>query len=136
MPEAQIIPNNDSMGSYRYVRNSFFTAGQDSYRKPPAQDPDMFERFENVMPPIDAVLRKRWGYALFNNTGLASRRMYVFQDDSPISRAIVVTSPTNIIALNEDGTTLNSDIFTPSVGAGDPRMVASECPMRVDRTRN
>ena len=125
MPEAQIIPNNDSMGSYRYVRNSFFTAGQDSYRKPPAQDPDMFERFENVMPPLDGVLKKRWGYSLFNNTALASRRMYVYQNDSPIARKIVVTSTTNIIALNEDGTTFNSGIFTPDGSAGEPRMVAS-----------
>lgn len=115
-----------SSGSYKYVRRSFYEAGQDSYSDPLAQNPDLFEALENVLSPVGTgVLNRRWGYDLFNNPAQTIRRLYEFQRDSDSSRRIVATNSGLVLAVNENGTTYAPAIFYPGATAGHPRMVSS-----------
>ena len=114
----------DKDGIFLYSRINFDGAGQDSYQTPPAQDEEMFELLENVLPPVRGDFQRRWGYRLFNNPSLTARRMYEFQDNAG-SRRIVLTNSAGIESLNEDGTAHNTGIFTPGGGARHPRMVMS-----------
>jgi hypothetical protein len=50
---------------YRFARKTWQTCGIDSYTAPPAQNPDMFEILNNILPPQTGVLRRRWGYRAF-----------------------------------------------------------------------
>ena len=114
-------------GKFQSRRHTFYGASQDSYTKPPAQNPDLFTALTNVLPPsIEGILKRRWGYQLWSSNTTKFRNLYEFQRDADLARRIVgaasdgtgASSVTNLVAaLNEDGTTYNSSIFVPSVGA-------------------
>lgn len=65
MADAQIIPLNIEEEIYRYTRTLWRSAGVDNFTAPPNQNPDSFLQLTNVRPPIDGVLRRRFGYATF-----------------------------------------------------------------------
>ncbi len=122
MPESNTQVNKD--GSFIYGRVSFDSASQDSAQSPPAQNEEMFELLENVLPPRNGDFQRRWGYELFNNPSLTARRMYEFQDDEG-TRAIVLSATTNVESLTEAGATHNTAIFTPTSPTRPPRMAMS-----------
>ena len=122
MAESNIDVTKD--GVFRYGRISFDQAGQDSDQSPPAQNEEMFELLENVMPPTDGDFQRRWGYELFNNPSLTARRMYEFQDEDQ-ARAVVLTATTGVESLTEAGAAHNTAIFTPTSPTRAPRMVMS-----------
>ena len=110
---------------FLYARKSFGNAGVDNYSEPPAQDPESFELLTNVMPVTTGGLTRRWGYALFNNPALLTRRMYEFQNDTTLARRIVVTSTAGVESVTEAGAAGNTGIFTPDASARSPRMLTS-----------
>ena len=67
MPEYQRQPQNLGQGYtmdnllYRYYRNQWLLAGTDNFTSPPAQNPDMFEKLINILPPAENVLLRRFG---------------------------------------------------------------------------
>lgn len=116
-------------------RNSFRDATQDSFTKPPAQNPDLFEALTNVLPPrVEGVLKRRWGYQLWSSATSKFRNAYEYQRDADLSRRIIGTAAdgtgvagvNNVVsALNEDGTVYNASIFVPSATAVSPKAVNS-----------
>lgn len=120
---------------FQLKRHSFRFASQDSFTQPPAQSPDLFTALTNVLPPsIEGVLKRRWGYQLWSSNTSKFRNLYSFQRDLDLVRRIVgaaadgtgTPSITNTVqALNEDGTTYNSSIFTPSLNASHVHYVNS-----------
>lgn len=118
-----IIPIDEKTGLFKYIREEFFGSGLDSWKKAPAQDEKMFSALTNVFPGFD-IMRRRPGYQLWNSPGFVSRRIAVYQSDANLARHIVFTSPSGIVAYNEDGTAHCNNIFTPS-GTNEPRMVNS-----------
>jgi hypothetical protein len=62
MAEARLIPFDDEIVMFRYVRDSWHVAGVDNFTQPPTQNPDLFEILTNVMPPVTGVFLRRWGY--------------------------------------------------------------------------
>src|SRR6266498_4384001 len=98
MPEANIIsvdaknPYNPTSGTYKYVRDSFWQAGQDSYTLPPAQDEDLYSQLINVQPVMKGTLDRRWGYQLFGynpNLDMNYMRMGGYRIDATNSRYLV-----------------------------------------------
>lgn len=65
MADSQIIPLDIEEGLYRYTRTLWRAAGVDNFTVPPNQNPDSFMQLTNIRPPIDGVLRRRFGYATF-----------------------------------------------------------------------
>ena len=51
---------------YRETRNSWMDVGLDNFTKPPAQNPDLFMVFTNILPPATKVLMRRYGYRTFS----------------------------------------------------------------------
>ena len=127
MPEWSTSPSEafQTAKTYKFFRRSFFEAGLADTNLPPAQDPDAFDVFENVLPIVDGVIKKRWGYALFHNPATTIRRMYEYQKDATLERRIILTSSSAVRSINEDGTSHNSAIFTPTLGAVHPRVLVS-----------
>lgn len=134
--EATNYPLEKDAGVLRRNRSQFFVAGQESSTKPPAQNTDMFELLQNILPPsVSGTLRRRWGYTQLNaSTAIAARRAYEYQKDSDGSRRLLATaadgtgsssSSNVIVAFNEDGSTYNSSVFVPASGAVNPRVVPS-----------
>lgn len=119
---AQFIELNKT-GSFRYLRESFATAGQNSFDCPPGQNPDLFEQLWNVMPPVTGSLRRRWGYRTFGQAADV-KHLYEYQNDANLQRRIVACSDDGVVALDEAGTTVNPAVYAPA-GAVAPRMVAS-----------
>ena len=134
MPELNIIGAKEKnryfpyQGALRVTRKSFWTAGQDSYTLPPAQNPDLFQLMTNVEPINRGVLQRRRGYQLFSNQvpSIPYREGYSFRSEAQNLKSIVYTSTSNVLALTEPGLTLLPTIFTPSLSAKfAPRMVLS-----------
>ncbi len=134
MPELNIIGAKEKnryfpyQGALRVTRKSFWTAGQDSYTLPPAQNPDLFQLMTNVEPVNRGILQRRRGYQLFSNQvpSVPYREGYSFRSESLNLKSVVWTSTGNVLALNEDGTTNTATLFTPSLNAAfAPRMVLS-----------
>src|SRR5260370_41447676 len=90
MAETRIVSTKEEnkyypfVGLFHLVRNSFYTAGQDSYTQPPAQNPDMFELLTNVEPVTRGILERRRGYTLFSSQTPANpfQRSYSYLNDS------------------------------------------------------
>lgn len=122
-------------GKFQVRRHTFQDAGQNSYTKSPSTNPDLFVSLNNVLSPsIENVLKRRWGYKLWSSLSDKFVHLYEFQRNADLARRIVGTvadatgsnSTSNIVAaMNEDGTTWNSLIFTPSALATKPYMVNS-----------
>src|ERR1035437_9758605 len=75
MADFHIIPMEIDEKLYRYSRARWTAAGIDDFVEPPGQNPDNFELLTNVRPPIDGVMRRRFGYASFIpklDTGMSS----------------------------------------------------------------
>lgn len=120
MPEATVVAKDEMkrylpyLGMFRYIRNSFWTAGQDSFTLPPAQNEDMLELLLNVQPIMQGTLIRRWGYALWaaTNTLLFQPvRLILYQRDADGERAVVaceesVFTSTVFFPYKEDGTPL------------------------------
>lgn len=132
MPEIQLTAANEQhkyyplSGTYHVQRNSFWTAGQDSHTKAPAQQPDLFESLNNIEPITRGVLERRRGYTLFSNTNptVNYTRSYGFRSDNLNLRELVWSSTSQVDVTDETGTILNAPLFTPS-GTQAPRMVLS-----------
>jgi hypothetical protein len=140
-PWDPVVEVNQPSGEIRYIRENFFGSGQESFPEPPVEDQAQFESLSNIMPVAQGTLKRRWGYSLFANPAVVSPRLFLFQKDAGLQRNIMVCSTDKIVALNEDGTTYNSQV-TPNrfavwglasiwgtggtgAGAGTPRMVDS-----------
>src|SRR5882762_7153521 len=125
MPELNIIGAKEKnryfpyQGALRATRKSFWTAGQDSYTLPPAQNPDLFQLMTNVEPVIQGPLKKRRGYQLLSNQAPSTpyREGYSFRSESLNLKSMVWTSTSNVLALNEDGSANVNTLFTPSLNA-------------------
>jgi hypothetical protein len=134
MAESQLITAWGSQflkGLFRHCRQTFFLAGQDSFTEPPSQSPDSFELLTNVLPTLRGSLQRRWGYQTFKaqpnfssaTPSLGLVTFGVFQDDTLITRRLIVSATGNVYPLNEDGTVFASTIFQPT---GAPcRMLSS-----------
>lgn len=138
MPEGQIIA--DVGANQRLVRKTFFAAGQDDYTEAPAQDLDLFELLENVMPPINGTVDRRWGTSEFSNPQINARRMFsvyfpVSYDSSgaattadgrlrvflTASDATGTSNSNNrVVVINHNGTIVNSLLYTPAANADHP----------------
>lgn len=135
MPESRIIATKEEAkyypftGIYKWARNTFWSAGQDSYTQPPAQDPDMFMKLTNVEPVTQGTLQRRRGYTLFSNafsgSGNTYRHSYAFRSENLNLRRIVWSSITGVDITDEVGNSVVSSFITPSAGATSPRMVLS-----------
>ena len=132
MPEIQLTAANEQhkyyplSGTYHVQRNSFWTAGQDSHTKAPAQQPDLFESLDNIEPITRGILERRRGYSLFSNTNptVDYTRSYGFRSDNLNLRELVWSSTSQVDVTDESGNILNAPLFTPS-GTQAPRMVLS-----------
>ena len=122
------------------IRSTFFEAGQDDYTEPPAQSPDSFQILENVMPPLNGTIDRRWGTEEFSNPNIVARRMFSayfpvsYNPDGSAStgdgrlRVILTASDksggsgTNnrIAVINHVGGLLVANLFTPAAGADHP----------------
>jgi hypothetical protein len=95
------------LGTYKYIRNNFWAAGQDSYSLPPAQDQSLFMQLTNCQPTMQGTLQRRWGYELFNNSTSTLNPFYFnsYQRDVDGLRKIVNVNydGTMFTALGEDG---------------------------------
>jgi hypothetical protein len=110
---------------FRYLRDNFMNTGQNSFENPPAQDQQMWQSLENVMPILNGSLEQRWGYDLFTALINSANRLYDFQSDSLNTRAILATGLTNVAAFNENGTSYNANVFTPEAKTGIVRSLTS-----------
>lgn len=131
MAESQIITMWGASflkGTWRYIRQTFSGCGQDSYSQAPSQNEDMASSALNVLPPLDGGFRPRWGYSLFAaslalpNAVSQSQPFFLYQSDTLNYRKYVLPQPTQIAAINEDGSSYVASLFTPQA---QPRMVTS-----------
>ncbi len=133
MAESRIVATKEEQkfypyaGLFHWIRNSFWTAGQDSWTQPPAQDNDMFMQLTNVEPVVRGVLQRRRGYSLFSNTytGLLFSHSYSFRSDGLGLRRIVWSSSNRVVATDETGTNVLNPVCTPAPGGFIPLMVLS-----------
>ena len=135
-PEAVVIAKDEMkrylpfLGTFRYIRNSFWNAGQDSFTQAPAQSEDLFERLTNIQPIMRGVLERRWGYGLWATPGtqfFQPVRMVMYQRDADSLRAVVACDAaaldsTAFLPYYENGTPLvpNTGFFTEIVAPGIP----------------
>src|SRR6516225_4273721 len=129
MPESQIVATREEQKYYpfasifKWVRKSFWTAGQDSYTMPPAQDPDLFTQLTNTEPVTRGVLQRRRGYSLFSlqAPSLPYVRGFAYRSESKSLRRLVWTSGSigstngNVLATDETGAVISNPIFTPTL---------------------
>lgn len=109
-------------GLFRLVRNSFRTAGQDSFTEPPMQSPDMFEELLNVVPPVQGDIDRRWGYrvqtpGVFTSLSALAKpgTQNLYQNSLTGARQLVYSADSQpIVATTEDGQITRSAVFTPS----------------------
>jgi len=121
MPQAQLQTEwsgGFTRGTWRYIRGSFAAAGQDSWTQAPAQSEDLFESLLNILPPSQGNLQRRWGYTLLNSTVSVNPTLSgvvpvsLYYDVQNNARRIILPIGTQMTALNEDGSTYLSPIFT------------------------
>src|SRR6266446_3239039 len=135
MPDLNIIGAKEKnryfpyQGALRVTRKSFWTAGQDSYTLPPAQNPDLFQLMTNVEPINRGVIQRRRGYQQYSNQvpSIPYREGFSFRSESLNLKNMIWTSTANVLALSETtGLNYLSPVFTPSLSANfAPRMVLS-----------
>lgn len=107
-----------------YLRDNFYTAGQDSYSQPFSQDQSLFEALTNILPVGQGTLKLRYGYSLFNNPAIGTiNKIYSYQNQTQDIRKLILCSGTTVDICNEDGTSV-SNILT-STNSVTPRMVMS-----------
>lgn len=63
--DAIIRPLDDDDVLYRYARRTWRGAGVDNFTEPPNENEDNFEILQNVLPPVQNVIQRRFGYATF-----------------------------------------------------------------------
>lgn len=61
MAQSQNIVVSERTGLFRNVRNNFTASYLDNWTEPPAQDPDSWTQFRNLMPVTKGILERRWG---------------------------------------------------------------------------
>ena len=120
MPQANLQTEWSSYfvkGQWRYIRSTFALAGQDSFTLPPSQNPDMFELLQNILPPAQQSLQRRWGYTFLNTlnvstlngTVVAATLYYNFTNNF---RKIVWPVGNLVQVTNEDGSNYDTALFT------------------------
>jgi hypothetical protein len=66
MSEQNITPVRvQDQQAIRVNRAQWYDLGVDNFTQAPAQNPDMFVQFLNILPPATGVLMRRWGYQSF-----------------------------------------------------------------------
>jgi len=152
MGEATLTPwHLENAANYRYTRSRWDTAGIESFVQPPAQNADMFNKLTNILPPLNGVLQRRFGYRSFlpkidagtsfnsdevvggnNNVGFAARRLFDYESDSAGERTIIgsASNQTGILGPNNNCGYFDAvgnfvSLLTPSNGADDPTVVTS-----------
>jgi hypothetical protein len=109
LPETQIVAGREQERYYPYTglfyvnRHSFFSAGQDSWTLPPAQNQDMFAQLLNVEPVLQGVLQRRRGYTLFSNNTVPTTATASPSTAVSSGFGTAWLNPTNILAT--DGAT-------------------------------
>jgi len=147
MPETVIGPQRvEDNQAFRETRSTWVDVGVDNFTKPPAQDPDKFMQFTNILPPATRVLQRRYGYSAFapkldSGSGdgvvgtavptIKAGNMFYYQNLHDVIRTIIAaasdgtgsTSISNKVGY-WDSSSVFQTIFTPSAGAG--RVYAAE----------
>lgn len=126
---AQVIPiyAQGSMywtPTYKYVRYDFYGSGVNTWAKPPAQNPEFFEKLTNCFAGFD-IIRRRWGYSDFANPAFAARRLYLYQNETTAARKVIASATTGINAYGEDGTLYALSLFSTAGFTAPARMVNS-----------
>jgi hypothetical protein len=121
---------------YRHVVDNFANAGQDSFSRPPSQDPEMYQLLKNVLVSETGVMLPRWGTTAFysavspftasyktlenyqNNNG--DRKIISMRCKPPVDATD--TSNNEMWVFSEDGTIYDQP-FTPVTQR--PRIVNS-----------
>lgn len=124
-PIDPVVVSQQPKPAIRYVRDNFLNTGQNSYLKPPAQDPAMWQSLVNIQPITNGNLNRRWGYQQFTPVANTPDRLSDFQSDANGTRAIVATGIGGVSAFTESGTSYNPTIFTPEAGTGPIRSITS-----------
>lgn len=132
MPEHSINAANEQnkyfpyAGLFHLQRQSFYTAGQDSFTKPPAQNSDLFMSLNNI-EQLQGILQRRRGYQLFSNQSPSTpfTRMYSYRNEITSVRRAVATSTAQVLVTDETGNLIVSNLFTPASTNQAPRMVTS-----------
>ena len=135
MPELNIIGAKEKnryypyQSGFRVTRETFFQAGQDSFSRPPAQNPDLFQSLSNVEPVTQGNLQRRRGYTLFNATSptVPFHESYAYRNENNLSvaRRLVWTSSSTVVVTDEAGNITSSPLFVPALSAKAVRMVLS-----------
>lgn len=124
-PFDPVVRSDHNPDVFKYIRDNFYGAGQDSFTSAFAQNQELFQSLSNVMPIATGTLKRRWGYKLFNSPANGTfRRSYLYENETAGVRKLVFTNTGAVIIVSEDGLT-SSTIFNPGGGAGNPRMVSS-----------
>jgi hypothetical protein len=124
--ESRVTQLDQKTGEYKYYRDSFVRATQESYNNPPSQHPDRFEQLLNVLPVTTGNLQRRWGYSVFSTAPtFVPRLAYEYQNDSLGARKLLFTSTQGVLSAEESGAVHNPTILTPGAGASVPRVVVS-----------
>lgn len=127
MPEYSLAEQDPQSGLFRYTRNRFSTAGQNSFDTPPTQDPDAFELMQNTLPVVTDHLERRWGLnPLLTNPSANALRLAEFRISTGLIRGIVSTDNTKAVLYNEaDFSTLVDPLFNYANPAQPPRFLTS-----------
>ena len=126
MPEANITELEPQSGLFRYTRNKFTLAGQNSFDTPPSQDQDAFELMSNTLPVVSDHLQRRWGMNPLTLPDITPLRMAEYRVSSGLIRGIVATDGNRATLYNEsDFTPLVDPIFTYQNNAKPPRFLTS-----------
>lgn len=110
---------------FRYALTGMALAGVDGNTSAPGQDPEMWELLTNIQPVTRGVLERRWGYSLWANPGSTSTQIIDYQSDITGARQVLASSTASVKAYNDDGSSYNASVLTPSMGAGAPRGATS-----------
>ena len=96
---------------YRYLRNSFAGAGQQSYDNPPGENQELFQQLINTMPVSRGNLERRDGTRfLAQPFTSAIRRTYEFQ--TTVARRLLIILDSIIAVTDESGTVIGSTALT------------------------
>lgn len=129
-PFDPVIEDDPDSKAIRYYVSDLRGTGQDSFTQPPAQDQSLWQALTNVMPPVQGVLNRRWGFSAFSladpllGAGIEITRMYSYQSDTTLARQILACTNGGVFSLNEDGSGANLNIFTPTAAVA-PRAIVS-----------
>lgn len=131
MPEATLIEIEPGE-CLLYSRKAFFAGGMDGYTQPPAQNEDLFEALENVLPAKDGQFHKRWGTNRFDGTPaitLATRHFIEYRDLAATKQRLICAgtegATRKVKTVDADGVVKNTGVFTVASTTDNPRAAIS-----------